>query len=92
MTNSTDINRDNGNPAVNAQTPLWFQKYSWFAKAIMGTLSTLLVALLTALIPYMQNGWHIPPIGWVTAIVAGLVAGGTTGGAVYITPNTVKNK
>jgi hypothetical protein len=90
MSNTT--NQDKGNPAVNEQTPLWFQKYSWFAKAIMGTVSTFLVALLTALIPYMENGWHIPPIGWVTAIVAGLVAGGATGGAVYITPNTIKIK
>jgi hypothetical protein len=83
---------DKGDATVNAETPAWFLKYSWFAKAIMAGISTFLLSFLTALIPYIGNDWHIPLIGWVTALVAGLAAGGLGGGAVYVTPNTVRVK
>lgn len=73
---------------VEEQTPAWARKYTWFAKAIMSAVATFLLAFLTALIPYIDNGWHVSPIGWVTALVAGIAAGGASGGLVYITPNT----
>jgi hypothetical protein len=81
---------DKGDPTVNPQTPAWFLKYSWFAKAIMAGISTFLLAFLTALLPYMTNGWHISLAGWTVALIAGLASGGLGGGAVFVTPNTVK--
>lgn len=86
------IETDKGDPAVNQETPTWFLKYSWFAKAIMAGVSSFLLGFLSGLIPYLGHGWHISLVGWATALIAGLVAAGAAGGAVYVTPNTVREK
>jgi hypothetical protein len=55
-------------------------------KAIWGAVSTLLLAFLTALLPYLTDNaglTGIPAEGWVTAVIAALASGGITGAVVY---------
>jgi hypothetical protein len=64
-------------------------------KAIYGAVSTVLVAFITALLPYLVDGGTlgtIPTSGWLVALLAGLAGGGAVGATVYRAPaNTPKH-
>lgn len=59
-----------------------------YLKAIVGAVIAFLLAFLSALLPYLQDGDTLTAEAWVTATIAGLVSLGVTGGAVYATKNT----
>lgn len=63
---------------------------SAYAKAIYAAIVGFVIAFLTAILPYLQNGetmGEVNTLGWVTAILAGLVSLGVTGGGVYAISN-----
>lgn len=62
------------------------------AKAIYAAVIGFITAFLSALLPYLQDGGfgQVSALGWVTALIAGLVSLGVTGGTVYAVRNTPK--
>lgn len=63
---------------------------STYAKAIYAAVVGFLVAFLSALLPYLQDGGFgtVTAEGWVTATIAGLVSLGVAGAGVYAVRNS----
>lgn len=74
----------NNNPPVKP-LPWW----AGFAKAIVAAVLGFVLAFLSALIPFLQDGHPVTVLGWVTATIAGIISLGIGGGLVYATPNKV---
>lgn len=62
---------------------------STYAKAIYAAVIGFMVAFLSALLPYLQDGGfgEVTAEGWTTAVLAGLVSLGVAGGGVYAVRN-----
>jgi hypothetical protein len=77
---------DKTNPIVSKPLPWW----AGYAKAVFGAILAGVLAFLSALLPFMQEGNVITAVGWITAIIAGLTTIAGIAGLVYAVPNRVK--
>lgn len=82
----TPIFDNKNNPIVTKPLPWW----AGYAKAVAGAFLAAVLAFLSALLPFMQEGAVITPTGWVTAVIAALSTLASVGGIVYAVPNRVK--
>lgn len=77
---------DKNNPIVSKPLPWW----AGYAKAVVGALLAGILAFLSALLPFLQEGAPVSSVGWITAVIAGLGTIAGVGGLVYSVPNRIK--
>lgn len=74
------------NPIVSKPLPWW----AGYAKAVFGAILAGVLAFLSALLPFIQEGTSITTTGWITAVIAALSTIAGVAGIVYTVPNRVK--
>jgi uncharacterized membrane protein len=76
----------NSTNSVELKIPFWAP----YAKAVVAAIFAFLLAFLSALLPFIEQGHVVSLVGWITATIAGIVALGASAGIVYATPNVSK--
>lgn len=85
---TSDVSGVNFTSTENAEikVPFWAP----YAKAVVAAIISFLLAFLSALLPFIEQGHVVSVVGWITASIAGIVALSASAGIVYVTPNVGK--